>query len=120
MDSPHEAPKVGERESCLLLGFLQRRGCELGVAGQLVPGESHLRDQGDELLLGAVVQVAVDATTLSVLGVYESSPGRGELDSLQLDLCELFCQQVVLVVRSPRRGPRGGRGRPAPDGRGPR
>jgi hypothetical protein len=47
-------------------------GCVGGVAGEPVSGHSEDEGDGDEALLGAVVQVAFEAAAFGVLGGDES------------------------------------------------
>ncbi len=49
------------------------------------PCETESHRQGDEALLGAVVQVAFDATSLPLEGVHQSHTGAGEFDHLGVE-----------------------------------
>ena len=56
------------------------------AAAQSLPGQAELRGQRHDLLLDAVVQVALDPPALGVLGGDDAVAGRGQLGRLPLDL----------------------------------
>ena len=58
----------------------------VGRDGDLVERQAQLADQRRQLLLHAVVDVALDAPALLVLGLDDARPGGGDLGRLPLDL----------------------------------
>ena len=84
MDPLGDGPHVGERASNVVLGTGDRRCGVIGRDGDLVDRQSQLADQRRQILLDAVVDVALDASALLVLRLDDAGPRRGDLGGLAL------------------------------------
>ena len=60
VDAPSEISDVGQSAFCFSVGLLEELPGGRGIGRNLLPGHTELHGQGDESLLGAVVQVAFD------------------------------------------------------------
>ena len=81
LDAVDQLPQLGHQ----LLGLLVRGGHGLrgGRPGrQVEPGQAELHGERDQLLLGAVVQVTLDAAALGLEGVGQPGTGRRDLGQL--------------------------------------
>jgi hypothetical protein len=85
VDAVGDLAQVGQRLTSLLLQHGQLRLVEL-AALEPVPGQPQPRDERDDVLLDAVVEVAFDAAALVILGGDEPDPGRGQLAEPLLEL----------------------------------
>ena len=85
MDAVGDLPQVDERLPGLLLQPHELDGVELAalqpVAGQPEPG-----DEGDDVLLDAVMEVSFDAAPLVILGHDQPRPRCGQLFQTLLEL----------------------------------
>ena len=100
MDPLREVAEVVERDARLVLKLGQGDACPVGVASELVAGQSQAGDQGDQLLLDPIVDVALDPPALGLLRVDDPRPRRGELVGLDPNLVdprrELGCERGVV------------------------
>ena len=79
MHSPDETAQFRERFLGLPVRVLDDGPRGLGIVGELSPGPAELHGQGDEPLLGAVVQVALDPQPLSLGRVDDPGPATLKL-----------------------------------------
>ena len=80
MDAARELAQLAQRGGSSSRARSSRRAADVGVALQLALGQAELERQGDEPLLGAVVQVALEAAALEGRDVEQ--PGAGTLELL--------------------------------------
>ena len=85
VDAADQVAQLGERLLDLAVRVLQGRG-GLRVARRLAPGAAQLDAERHEPLLGAVVQVALDAAALLVGGTDRGRAGLGQLHRATLGL----------------------------------
>lgn len=86
MDALGELAHVVQQLAGLGLQLGQRRGGGGRVAGELVAGDPQLGDQGDDVLLSAVVKIALEAAALLVLGLQDARARGRQLAGLPLGL----------------------------------
>src|SRR3954466_15364298 len=103
MDAPRELAELRERAVELAPRGVERAPAELGIVRELAPRQAELERQRDEPLLGAVVQVALEAAALAHRDLDE--PGAGGLQLFDPGP-QLGLEALVLELE----GGRGGRG----------
>ena len=88
MDAAHEVADVLQRRLGLLVGIGDHRSARLRVVMlELVPRRAQVGGEGDEALLGAVVEITLDAPTLRLGAVDGSRAARlqpGDLSGVGL------------------------------------
>jgi hypothetical protein len=102
-----ELAQLGVGERRLLAHALEQRGGPLGVVADAAQREAGEMAEGEQALLGAVVQVAPDAPALVVGGLHHARAGRRDL-GLALAQGDLVTAAVDLGRRA--RGEDGQRG----------
>ena len=104
MDPASELAQLGEAPLQLGPGPIQHLGHIRRIV--IEPGSRQLECEGEghELLLGAVVEVALDPPPLGVAG--SDDPGPRRLDGIELDT-ELGLELLVLEGETGRSGDRG-------------
>ena len=108
MDARGELAQVLQRLARLDLQVDERLAEPARVAGQLAARQADARDQRDELLLGAVVDVALDLAPRRLLRSDDPRARGGELVGLHLDRLEAAAELPgeLRVVQRERRLPR--------------
>ena len=79
MQAAGELAQFGVGERRLLAHALEQCGGALGVVADPAEGEPGEVAEGEQALLGAVVEVAADAAALLVGGLDHAGAGRGDL-----------------------------------------
>ena len=79
MQAAGELAQLGVGERRLLAHALEQRGGALGVVADTAQGEAGEMAEGEQALLGAVVEVAADAAALVVGGLDHAGARRGDL-----------------------------------------
>ena len=83
MDAADQVADLLERRLRLLVGLGDQRRAALGVGLEALAGHAEVHGEGDEALLGAVVEVALDAPALGLGAVDGRGPaGLGATDLL--------------------------------------
>ena len=75
VDAPDEVAQLGEGRLGLVVGVGHERLGLLGVGVEALAGPAEVHGERDEPLLGAVVQVALDAAALGLGAVDGGAPG---------------------------------------------
>ena len=100
MSSGGKMPWASARSSCdrvlqVALDLVDHRHGVVGVVLDRIPGEAQLDGEGDEVLLGAVVEVALELAPLGVAGRDDAGPRLLQLVVAQLQLVEAGLQGGV-------------------------
>src|SRR5947209_20092639 len=85
VDATRDLPQLGEREGDLALCMSQSLRCAV-ILAQLLLDQSQLERQGDESLLRAVVQVALQELALLASGFDHPPAGPTKLDQASVQL----------------------------------
>ena len=97
VDALGDRADVTERPAHVVLGAGDGGHGGVGGDGDLIDRQAQLAGQRRQLLLHAVVDVALDAPSLLVLGLDDARPRRRDLGRLMFDLVETGRQLVGLL-----------------------